>query len=66
MGTYWNTFEAQYARFWLRNAFQTGWYLNMLATEYKLLSSNGQTESAQKTLEEIFSALQAVNFTLLN
>lgn len=39
---------------------QLGWYLVTLCTEYELLRLNGQTEQQQKTLEDIFLALQAV------
>lgn len=34
-----------------------GYYLGMLATEYKVLSNNGQTASAQNTQNEINAAL---------
>jgi hypothetical protein len=38
---------------------QLGWYLIMLATEYALLGQNGQHAEQQRTLEELFLALQA-------
>jgi hypothetical protein len=38
---------------------QLGWYLVTLATEYELLRVSGETAEMQKTLEEIFLALQA-------
>ncbi|MBN8680948.1 MAG: hypothetical protein J0M29_22175 [Chitinophagales bacterium] len=38
---------------------QIGWYLVTLATEYELLGKNGQFEEQQRTLEDIFLALQA-------
>jgi hypothetical protein len=38
---------------------QIGWYLTVLATEYALLGKNGQIEEQQKTLEDLFLALQA-------
>ncbi len=38
---------------------QLGWYLVTLASEYELLRQNGQVEEQQRTLEEIFLALQA-------
>jgi hypothetical protein len=38
---------------------QIGWYLVTLATEYALLGQNGQLEEQQRTLEDIFLALQA-------
>lgn len=38
---------------------QLGWYLVTLATEYELLGQNGQTAEQQRTLENIFLALQA-------
>jgi hypothetical protein len=38
---------------------QIGWYLVTLATEYELLGQNGQWEEQQRTLEELFLALQA-------
>ncbi len=38
---------------------QIGWYLTVLATEYALLGKNGQFEEQQKTLEDLFLALQA-------
>jgi hypothetical protein len=39
---------------------QVGWHIVTLCTEYELLSKNGQTEQMQRTLEEIFLALQAI------
>jgi len=38
---------------------QIGWYLVTLATEYALLGQNGQLEEQQRTLEDLFLALQA-------
>ena len=38
---------------------QIGWYLTTLATEYALLGQNGQVEEQQRTLEDLFLALQA-------
>ncbi len=38
---------------------QMGWYWVTLATEYQLLMESGQTEEAQRTLEELFLGLQA-------
>lgn len=38
---------------------QMGWYWATLATEYELLRLSGQSEEAQKTLEDIFLGLQA-------
>lgn len=38
---------------------QLAWYLITLATEYEMLRVNGQEEEQQRTLEEIFLALQA-------
>lgn len=38
---------------------QMGWYWVTLATEYKLLKNNGQTDEAQRTLEDLFLGLQA-------
>ncbi|MFN0033629.1 MAG: hypothetical protein ACKVUS_01095 [Saprospiraceae bacterium] len=38
---------------------QIGWYLVTLATEYELLGRNGQYEEQQRTLEDLFLALQA-------
>lgn len=38
---------------------QMGWYWITLASEYALLQQNGQEEEAQRTLEELFLALQA-------
>ena len=38
---------------------QIGWYLITLATEYALLGQQGQIQEQQRTLEEIFLALQA-------
>ncbi len=35
------------------------WYWTTLATEYALLIQNGQTEEAQRTLEELYLGLQA-------
>ncbi len=39
--------------------YRLGNYFALLATEYKLLVNNGQTQRAQKTLEELYLALQA-------
>ncbi len=38
---------------------QLGWYMVVLATEYELLGRSGQYEEQQRTLEELFLALQA-------
>ena len=38
---------------------QMQWYWTTLATEYALLIQNGQTEEAQRTLEELYLGLQA-------
>jgi hypothetical protein len=38
---------------------QLGWYLTVLATEYELLKRNQKYDEAERTLEEIFLALQA-------
>jgi hypothetical protein len=38
---------------------QLGWYWVVLASEYQLLKDQGQTAEAQRTLEELFLALQA-------
>ncbi|MFN0215327.1 MAG: hypothetical protein ACKVT2_13810 [Saprospiraceae bacterium] len=38
---------------------QMGWHLVTLATEYELLRLNGQVAEMQRTLEDIFLALQA-------
>jgi hypothetical protein len=38
---------------------QLGWYLVTLSTEYELLRISGETEEMERTLEEIFLALQA-------
>jgi len=38
---------------------QLGWYLTVLATEYALLGQQGQFAQQQRTLEDIFLALQA-------
>lgn len=38
---------------------QLGWYLTAMAMEYELLRKNGQQESQQRVLEDIFLALQA-------
>ncbi len=37
-----------------------GFYVGLLATEYKLLNDNGQTSSASKTLTELNLALDAL------
>jgi hypothetical protein len=38
---------------------QIGWYLVTLATEYALLGKNGQLAEQERTLEDLFLALQA-------
>lgn len=38
---------------------QMQWYWTTLATEYALLNQNGQTEEAQRVLEELYLGLQA-------
>lgn len=48
-----------YLEFEVETAHQLGWYLTVLATEYELLTQNEKFDQAQKTLEEIFLALQA-------
>ncbi len=44
---------------WGDTTIDLGYYLAMLATEYELLSRNGQFEQRDKTLHEIWLALQA-------
>jgi len=45
---------------WGDGMIRHGHYLTLLATEYRLLMNNGQTQQAQATLNELYYALNAV------
>lgn len=58
-GVSWEFEKHNYLEYGSETPHQIGWYLVMLATEYELLRKNGQLQEQQRTLEEIFLALQA-------
>ncbi|MBL7829087.1 MAG: hypothetical protein JNJ57_20800 [Saprospiraceae bacterium] len=55
----WGAGSHNFLEFSSETPHQLGWYLVTLATEYELLRQNGESVEAQRTLEDLFLALQA-------
>lgn len=58
-GVSWDFSTHNFLEYGSETPHQIGWYLVTLATEFELLGKNGQLEEQQRTLEDIFLALQA-------
>ena len=58
-GISWDNSNHNYLDMGSETPHQLGWYWVVLATEYQLLMINSQYDEAQRTLEELFLALQA-------